>query len=420
MRSLKVLVLLLSLVVVVVLPLAAPGNVEGQDFIPLPDDGALDAPEAPTGFDNLTNGLVDQTTHNADRTTFKANETADAGLGPTFNGNSCDGCHSIPVTGGVSTTTELRAGHLDANGNFVSATAYVNQNTDPIPNRSLINLKAVCAAAQETLRPIDDIRALRLTTNLLGDGFVEAISDDKIDNVRLNQPDSLRGERIVVPALEGGSGFGRFGWKDQHVSVLSFASDAYLNEMGISNRLNPNRHDFTHVCDPDPADPEDDANDIDTFARFIRATKAPPRDEALAATAAAKRGETQFKNLGCATCHHPDFTTANAGATMASGDPVPPALGHKRIHPYSDFLLHNIGTGDGIVQDGSPQNTRNKIRTAPLWGLRTHQVFLHDGSATTLQDAIQRHDGQALGVTAAFNRLTSTQQQDLITFLSSL
>jgi CxxC motif-containing protein (DUF1111 family) len=95
-------------------------------------------------------------------------------------------------------------------------------------------------------------------------------------------------------------------------------------------------------------------------------------------------------------------------------------LGHKRIHPYSDFLLHNIGTGDRIVQDGSPQNTRNKIRTAPLWGLRTHQVFLHDGSAATLQDAIQRHDGQALGITAKFNALNSTQQQDLITFLSSL
>ncbi len=419
MRSLKVLVLLLVLVVVV-LPLAAPGNVEGQIAIPPPDDGALDAPEAPTGFDNLTNGLVGQDAHNDDRTTFKANKAAMDGLGPTFNGNSCDGCHSIPVTGGVSTTTELRAGHLNASGDFVSATAFVNHGLEPIPNRSLINLKATCADAQETLQPVDDIRALRLTTNLLGDGFVEAISDSVLDNVRLSQPADLQGQRIIVPALEGGSGFGRFGWKDQHVSILSFASDAYLNEMGISNRLNPNRHDFTHQCLPDPADPEDDANDIDTFARFIRATKAPPRDLTLANTAAAKRGETQFKTLGCDTCHHPSFTTANAGTPMANGDPVPAALGHKRIHPYSDFLLHNIGTGDGIVQEGSPQSTRNKVRTAPLWGVRTHQVFLHDGSATSLQDAIQRHDGQALGITAKFNKLNDTQQQDLITFLMSL
>jgi len=418
MRSLKVLVLLLSLVVVV-LPLAIPRNVEGQTPIPPPDDGDLAAPEAPTGFDNLTNGLVNQTTHNADRTTFKANEEAVDGLGPTFNGKSCDQCHSIPVTGGVSTVTELRAGHLDGSGTFVPATAFVNFGTEPISLRSLINLKATCDAGQETLTPVDDIRALRLTTNLLGDGFVEAISDTLINNIRLNQPSGLQGERIIVPALEGGaSGFGRFGWKDQHVSLLSFASDAYLNEMGISNRLNPNRHDFTHVCDPDPADPEDvPANDIDTFAQFIRATKAPPRDGTLAATSAAQRGESQFQSLGCATCHHPSFTTADLDR---NGDPVPPALAHKRIHPYSDFLLHDIGTGDGIVQDGSPQNTRNKIRTAPLWGVRTHQTFLHDGSATSLQDAIQRHDGQAVGVTAAFNALHSNQQQDLITFLMSL
>jgi CxxC motif-containing protein (DUF1111 family) len=417
MRSLRVLALLLSLVMVV-LPLAIPRNVEGQIAAPPPPpyDGDPYAPEAPAGFDNLTNGFVPQGKHDDDRATFKTIETEEDGLGPTFNRSSCNGCHSIPVTGGVSTITELRAGHLDANGDFVPATAYVNLGQDPILKRSLINEKATCPAAEETLLPIDDVRALRLTTNLLGDGFVEVIGDDLIDNVRLNQPDDMQGQRIIVAALEGGSGIGRFGWKDQHVSLLSFASDAYLNEMGISNQLSPNRHDFTHVCDPDPADPED-TQDIQIFARFIRATKTPPRDETLAATIAAKRGEGLFKTTGCAVCHHPDFTTADFDR---DGSPVDPALAHKRIHPYSDFLLHNIGTGDGIVQDGSPQNTRKKIRTAPLWGLRTHQVFLHDGSAASLQEAIQRHDGQALGVTAAFNKLTITQQQDLITFLTSL
>ena len=416
MRSLKVLVLLLSLVMVV-LPLAVPRTVEGQVALPPPD-----APDAPTGFDNLTNGLVDQATHDADRAAFKLNEDAAGGLGPTFNGKSCDGCHSIPVTGGVSTTTELRAGHLDINGDFVPATAYVNHGVEPIPHRSLINLKATCPEAEEILLPIDNIRTLRVTTNLLGAGYVEAISDATLEDFRMSQPNDLRGEHITVPALEGGSGFGRFGWKDQHVSLLSFASDAYLNEMGISNRLSPNREDFTHQCEdpsnPDQVDPED-RKDINLFARFMRATKAPPRDEALASTAAAKRGENLFSSIGCATCHNPTFITADAGTPMANGDLVPPALGHKKIHPYSDFLLHKIGTGDGIVQNG-PQNTRNKVRTAPLWGLRTHQVFLHDGSAATLQDAIQNHDGEALGVKTSFNALSPTQQQDLITFLTSL
>jgi len=419
MKSLRVLVILLALLVVV-LPLSFPRTVAGDvTYVP--------PTEAPTGFDNLTNGLVDQATHNTDRGVFKASENAAGGLGPTFNGNSCDSCHFGPVTGGVSTVTELRAGHLDANGDFVEATAYVNHGLEPIPNRSLINLKATCPNAEEQLLPIDNVRALRITTNLLGAGFVEAISDATIEDIRLQQIASgLDGKHPTVAAFEGGSGFGRFGWKNQHVSLLSFSSDAYLNEMGISNRLSPDRHDFTHQCEdtvafPDQIDPEDiPAQDIDTFTQFIRATKAPPRDTTLAATAAAKRGETSFRDIGCATCHWATIVTAPVGSPMFNGDPVPPALGNKTIHPYSDFMLHNIGTGDGIVQGGAAQSTRNRVRTAPLWGLRTHQVFLHDGSAATLEDAIQSHAGQALGVTAAFNNLTSTEQQDLIQFLMSL
>ncbi|MEA2562005.1 MAG: hypothetical protein QOH06_3509 [Acidobacteriota bacterium] len=416
MRSFKFLVVLLSLMVAV-LPLGSPRAVEGQESFP------SDVPDAPTGFDNQTNGLVSQTVHDEDRAAFKANEDIPGGLGPMFNGKSCDGCHSMPVTGGVSTTTELRAGHLDANGDFVPATAYVNHGLEPIPERSLINLKATCPDAESVLLPIDNIRTLRISTNLLGAGFVEAISDDTLNAVRLSQPDTMRGQRIIVPALEGGSGIGRFGWKDQHVSLLSFASDAYLNEMGISNQLSPNRHDFTHQCEdteanPGQVDPED-RQDIEVFARFMRATKAPPRDLQLADTTAARRGANLFTSIGCDTCHHPSFVTAAPGTLMANGEPVPPALGRKRIYPYSDFLLHKIGTGDGIVQNG-PQNSRNKVRTAPLWGLRTHQVFLHDGAAPTLQDAIQSHGFEAAGTRDSFNSLSSTQQQDLITFLLSL
>jgi CxxC motif-containing protein (DUF1111 family) len=420
MKSLKVLVVVLALVVVFP-PL--PRIVEGQESIPPPPP-----PEAPAGFDNATNGLVTQTIHDADRAVFKANEDAPAGLGPTFNAGSCDSCHSIPVTGGISTVTELRAGHLDSNGNFVAATAYVNGGTEPIPERSLINLKATCPDAKEQLLPVDDIRVLRITTNLLGAGFVEAISDATLDNIRQKQPSNMQGQKVIVPALEGGSGIGRFGWKDQHVSLLSFASDAYINEMGITNRLFPNKHDFTHRCEdtatfPEQVDPEDaqpGKDDIDKFARFIRATKVPPRDEQLAGTTAAKRGSNTFHDIGCDTCHVRDIDTAPPGSMMANGDLVPEALGYKRIHPYSDFLLHNVGTGDGIVQTDQ-QNTRNKVRTAPLWGLRTHQVFLHDGSAATIEDAIQRHGGQAASTVVSFNTvLNATQRQDLITFLMSL
>jgi CxxC motif-containing protein (DUF1111 family) len=98
---------------------------------------------------------------------------------------------------------------------------------------------------------------------------------------------------------------------------------------------------------------------------------------------------------------------------------VPEALGDKIIHPFSDFLLHDIGTGDGIVQVG-PQDTANKLRTAPLWGLRTKARFMHDLGSLSLENAIARHDGEAHDAAEDFRKLTPAQREQLITFLKSL
>jgi CxxC motif-containing protein (DUF1111 family) len=98
---------------------------------------------------------------------------------------------------------------------------------------------------------------------------------------------------------------------------------------------------------------------------------------------------------------------------------VPDAIGNKIFHPFGDFLLHDTGTGDGIVQ-GGPPDTANKLRTAPLWGLHIRTRFMHDLTSLTLDDAIQRHKGEAQGVTAAYNALSGAQQQQIITFLKSL
>jgi CxxC motif-containing protein (DUF1111 family) len=405
MRSLKAYVLSLALLAAA-LPFLLPTNVESQTT----------AQEAPTGFDNQTNGCVDQATHDADRAVFEDVEGTADGLGPTFNGTSCAGCHSTPVTGGVSNVTELRAGHLDANGNFVAATAFVNFGQEPIPKRSLINLNAICPAAQETLTNADPIRALRLTVNVLGDGYVEAINGGTLQAIAANQPASMRGTYFEVQ-FRGTNRTARFGWKDQHGVLLAFNSDAYLNEMGISNGFSPNQDDVTHQCDTVP-DPEDVDNDTATFTRFIRATKAPPRDTALAATASAQAGSQLFDQIGCSTCHVRTIVTAPTGQPRADG-PIPECLGNKTIHPFSDFLLHNVGTGDGIVQIGG-QSTRFQLRTAPLWGLRTHPAFMHDGGSPTILDAIQRHSGQAQTVRTAFNNLSDTQRQQVLTFLNSL
>jgi CxxC motif-containing protein (DUF1111 family) len=192
--------------------------------------------------------------------------------------------------------------------------------------------------------------------------------------------------------------------------------------MGITNRLKPKDETTIGKVTGDPEDMPDDLGlaDIDHFAQFIRGTKAPPRDAELAASADAQAGQALFQSIGCNVCHVQTITTAPQGMMIDGGTfAIPAALGNKIIHPFSDFLLHDIKTGDGIVQAG-PQDTANKLRTAPLWGLRMRPRFMHDHQSLTLENAIERHKGEAEDVADRFFDLTETQQQQLITFLNSL
>jgi CxxC motif-containing protein (DUF1111 family) len=291
----------------------------------------------------------------------------------------------------------------------------------------------------------EDIRTFRMTTNAHGDGFVEAINSNTlvaIANAQPGQSDGqIAGQVIQVPVLEanGAVRVGRFGWKNQHASLLSFSSDAYLNEIGITNRFNLTENTslgrfvgfgsgFDTVPDNTPCNKppagtcgEDADDDIVAFANFMRSTKAPPRDSALAGTSDAVTGSNLFNAIGCNICHTPSITTAAVGTVINGGAlTVGAALGNKIIHPYSDFLLHDVGTGDGIVQNGG-QSTRNKLRTQPLWGVRTHPRHMHDGATLTFNESILRHAGEASGVIDNYRFfLSGTQQNQIITFLKSL
>jgi CxxC motif-containing protein (DUF1111 family) len=235
---------------------------------------------------------------------------------------------------------------------------------------------------------------------------------------------------------------GRFGWKDQHASLLSFTGDAYLNEMGITNRLQPD--EITKLCnnasEPNDKPGPDGLADIDHFARFIRATKAPARDSELAGSAVAKKGNALFDKIGCTTCHVETLTTAPAGTKINGGTfTIPDALGSITFHPYGDFLMHDVGTGDGILQATREhygnkvfqmmsgylskqdfESSRNKIRTAPLWGVRTRPRLMHDGESLTVRDAILRHHGEASHVSQQFEKLKRKDQEAIIEFLKSL
>jgi len=138
-------------------------------------------------------------------------------------------------------------------------------------------------------------------------------------------------------------------------------------------------------------------------------------------------GGQLFDSIGCDICHIQTLTTAPAGTVINGGAfTVPAALGNKIIHPFSDFLLHDVGTGDGIAQTNVAgtntldQSTKNKMRTAPLWGVRTRNELMHEGEEYTRNDAILRHAGEATGVINNYRNLSTTQKNQLVTFLNSL
>jgi CxxC motif-containing protein (DUF1111 family) len=156
------------------------------------------------------------------------------------------------------------------------------------------------------------------------------------------------------------------------------------------------------------------------FANFMRSTKAPSRGPITQEAAA---GEVVFHQIGCATCHVASIVTAPAGTLINGGAfTVPPALGNKIIHPYSDFLSHDIGSGDGIPVLPLPEygETRSKMRTAPLWGLRTRNRLMHDGLSFTKQAAIDRHRGEAEPVRRRYLGISEAKRQLLLRFLDSL
>jgi len=154
----------------------------------------------------------------------------------------------------------------------------------------------------------------------------------------------------------------------------------------------------------------------------------------LGASEDARKGSALFDSVGCATCHVRTLVTAPAGTAFHGGAyKVPPALGEKTFHPFGDFLLHDVGTGDGIAiavlehhgraylhMQPTFEPTADRLRTAPLWGLRTRSRLMHDGQSLTLEDAILRHRGEAEDARTRFRCLGAAEKEQLLTFLRSL
>jgi len=347
----------------------------------------------------------------AGKAEFNAAEEVDEGLGPVFNGRSCVECHSAPAIGGGSERLVTRFGTI-TNGQFDPLAQY---------GGSLIQDHAITRAdgsvhnyQPETVPSVATIVVHRRTPPLFGLGYIDAVPDQTLfalASLEAQRGDGTAGRvNVVTNVATGLQAAGKFGWKSQVPSLFVFSGDAYLNEMGITNPLFPNENCPNGDCKELRFNPRPDINDlgdgVQAFADFMTMLAAPSRG---VITSDVNAGEQVFGNLGCAACHV---------ATMHTGRSDFAALDNKPFHPYSDLLLHDMGSlGDGIEQG----NARGReMRTAPLWGLRAITRFLHDGRASTVTDAILGHDGQGRASRDRFTALDDGSKTKLLAFLNSL
>jgi CxxC motif-containing protein (DUF1111 family) len=356
----------------------------------------------PVEFEEFRLGLDD----------FLEVETSDEGLGPAFNGTSCAACHSVPAVGGTGHMSEVRAAKRGPRGEFVPL--------DP-SGETLFHLFSVPShSCQPVIPPDATVIARRVPIPLFGAGLVEAIPDESLlaleDPVDRNRDGVSGRAAIVVDVATGERRVGRFGWKAQHATLLSFGADAYRNEMGITNELFPQElavgvtGDRMQLCDlipgiEDQRDPRTGRRGIDNFASFMKFLSPVARG---AVGESARLGEQVFAAIGCTACHTPSIQTGPSGN---------PLFHHRQLPLFSDLLLHDIGTGDGIAQGvAAPE----EIRTPALWGLRFRRPYLHDGSAATLEETINRHGNEAELSRLGYERAAQSDRAALLAFLRSL
>ena len=369
------------------------------------------------------------------------------GLGPRFNLNSCAGCHAHPAVGGSSPADNPQVsvappgpppGQLANVAGIISPKGPVREvrfSTDGGVHDlftivSLPGTPSGCTISQPDFAGNAANLRFRIPTPVFGAGLIEAIEDATIEaNVHAGKPFGIAGS---VNRNGNDGTITRFGWKAQNKSLVIFAGEAYNVEQGITNELFPDERGEGGTQDPPacrqvvtaPQDtvhyeltqPQKVIDDVNNFANFMRFLAAPERVSFYPGVSSGQiaAGEAAFTNAGCSVCHMPSMRTGNHANA---------SLRFKTANLFSDLLVHDIGTGDGIPQGGA---TGDQFRTAPLWGIGQRLFFLHDGSETTLLGAINRHAGpEGTRVRENFNGagtapLNDTERQNLLYFLRSL
>ena len=355
-----------------------------QYLDPVPDVGALGGPMAGTDMTEWLDG----------RRLFERDFEVREGIGPYFNGNTCQGCHQLGADGGAGPldTNATRFGRLNPDGSF-----------DYLPGGPILSREVAFPHQREEAPPEANVLVQRQAPPLFGDGLIDSIPDDVIlANADPNDydHDGIRGRANLIHGKVG-----RFGWKGQIPTVRGFVLDALGNEAGLTAPADGSGFAVTQD-DDDVPDPEVGNDVVDALTYYISRLAPPPRAPVSQDTNAATvtRGETQFKAIGCSSCHTPELQGADGPVEL-----------------YSDLLLHDVSNPDADdpgVPDGSAG--MHDYRTPELWGLRFSAPYMHDGRAETIDAAIRDHYGEADQVRKAYLDLTDLQRQDLLNFLETL
>lgn len=337
--------------------------------------------------------------------------TTETGLGPLFVSTSCVSCHAGDGKGHPFTTL-TRFGQTDATGN-----QFMHLGAPQLQNRALPGYLPEQIPAGAT-------SAKFMPPANTGLGFLAALTDAQIlanADPNDNNGDGISGvpNYITPPAFFlpkwfhqeiNGKYIGRYGKKAAAIDLLHQTVNAYNQDMGITSSFSPiDTYSGLEI------DPEVSNKTVNSVVFYLRTLKAPKRRNQNDAEVQA--GEALFSNLKCAECHKPQWTTPNSDIA---------SLSNKTFYPYTDLLLHDMGSG---LNDGYTEGTAltSEWRTPPLWGIglakksQGGQYFLlHDGRARSIEEAILMHGGEANSSKNAYQQLTSGEKQKLIKFIESL
>lgn len=340
---------------------------------------------------------------------FERTFTPEEGLGPLFNANACGECHEDPVAGGVGDEVEVHASKF-----LAPSCDPLFQEGGPVIQQQVTPLLQAKGIDKEQIPPSATGEALRTTPPVFGFGLVDGIPDAAI--LSREDPDDADGDGIsgrVNRFIDGR--VGRFGRKALVPTLSEFNAGAFPLEQGITTPLQPVEETVNGTPvppDTDPApDPEIDLAEIETVNDFVKLLAPPPRKKVAdrAERALVAEGEKAFQEIGCASCHTP---------SMKTGPSDVPALDEKTVFLYSDLLLHDMGADRGDICLGlaSP----SEFRTELLMGLRFREVFLHDGAAKSVEEAIEKHGGEALASRQAFEKFAEKGKKALLAFLGTI